>query len=657
MADPQHHPDMSSSLKKPTLACEKCRVLKVKCIRVEGEPCTKCKRSNSECIVPEPKQRTRPHRSKLRLVDLESKLTDILGLLGRPNASSSGDDGSTIPGFEFPDIDVHVGSDLEGWMSHDSPLDLDMVRALGPIEPIDMPPEAKNEISDTSETSEIEVEWAAELGLTPVVLQHLSDSFRGMSSYFPFMRLPENTPAAVLVSERPFLFLAAVTNGSSRYRQVQAALREKFKAVLSENLIIAGEKDLDLLQGLLVHLTWFHFYFNPRSPQTYRYLQIAISMAVDLVLDKILTEVLDGDAGLDDTYKREACRTYLGCYYISSVISTSSGKPNSLPFSADMLRAASALQRRREFDTDDLIYPLLQLQQFVDEICETYRLERQSSSCSRSCTHTERFALRLEEWWSSVPADLRRNALLINGYHATKIRIYEMGLVYNYGHARRPVTAACPDSTLLSASPGLINNLIKCTESTKSYLDLFLTIPETEYARLPFCIWYKVILALFVLYRLAVGVSEVPEWDVNLTLGTVDVERYLGLLADRLECLRMDSEVQNHNHKSLFTMLPEVIGSVRMSYAMAKGGGAMSALGPHPPHQPFAEAPALSARGRHRCPGMRNLSRAATAGSTEQPDLQSALTAEIQMIENELFWSDLLVADTFSSTGATSSTN
>jgi hypothetical protein len=194
--------------------------------------------------------------------------------------------------------------------------------------------------------------------------------------------------------------------------------------------------------------------------------------------------------------------------------------------------------------------------------------------------------------------------------------------------------------------------LIRCTQLTKEYLDLFFAIPETEYTRLPFCIWYKVVIAVFILYRLSIGVSEVPEWDVNLTQQTIDVDSYFRRLSSHLEFLRADEEVPN---KSLFTMVPEIINSVRTSYEMARGGHrqALDARQPHPSFSP----PSTFARGRYRCPGMRNLRQPTNGSTAEQSTLHNAVTAEIQMIENEMFWNELLVADTFSSTAAALATD
>lgn len=63
----------------------------------------------------------------------------------------------------------------------------------------------------------------------------------------------------------------------------------------------------------------FHFDFVPGSQQTYRYLQIAISLVVDLRLNQQIDDLIENQIDLEDTYTLEVCRAYLGCYYMSSV--------------------------------------------------------------------------------------------------------------------------------------------------------------------------------------------------------------------------------------------------------------------------------------------------------------------------------------------------
>jgi hypothetical protein len=77
-----------------------------------------------------------------------------------------------------------------------------------------------------------------------------------------------------------------------------------------------------------------------------------------------------------------------------------------------MLRAAKILHQTRDSETDNVIYQLIKLQQLVDNICETYRFEKNQPSCSRLPTHAGRFAMQLEEWWLDLPADLRQNSMV-----------------------------------------------------------------------------------------------------------------------------------------------------------------------------------------------------------------------------------------------------
>lgn len=98
--------------------------------------------------------------------------------------------------------------------------------------------------------------WITDLGLSPAVLDYLLDRFRGMACYFPFVQLSETWTAASMAEDRPFLLLAAVAAASSKRCHLQDALTKQFKEYLSKRVVMAGEKDLDLLQGLLVHLAW-----------------------------------------------------------------------------------------------------------------------------------------------------------------------------------------------------------------------------------------------------------------------------------------------------------------------------------------------------------------------------------------------------------------
>ncbi|GFF22903.1 hypothetical protein IFM61606_08659 [Aspergillus udagawae] len=647
--------DSSRQRKKATPACEKCRVLKVKCIRAgAGQPCTKCARSNSQCVFPEPRQRARvSQRAKPRLVDLESKLTNIIGLLSRSSAPLCGVEPPFDTDFGPPAIPEHFSDRphrTAEWMSQEY---LPNSEVGGGPESSENQNTTENNLENPWDSSTaMDAAWVTDLGLSPVVLEHLLNRFRGMASYFPFVRLPYACTAASMAEDRPFLLLAAVAAASPKYCHLQDALIGQFKESLSHRVVMAGEKDLDLLQGLLVHLAWFHFHFVPGSQQAYQYLQIAISMVIDLRLDQQAADLVEQRTELSDTYIREACRAYLGCYYMSNIIAMSSGKPNNLQFHKDMLRCAMMLQQQPEFETDLLIYPMTKVLQFTEEVCETYRSEGIHSP--RLYIHAERFTTWLEEWWSSLSTDLRNTVLLFNGYYAVKTRIQEMGLVYCYGQRRPPSPKAQEGPTILSAHPLVISNLIKCVSSTKEYLDSFFALPAAEQNSLPFSAWCQVLLTVFVLYRLSVGLPEVPQWNVEIAQQTVDLQDYIDKILSHLQAIKPLPDRQIPT-RSLFSRLPEIMESVRTSYALAKENLAEVRDSRHAHHELKASNnTASSVQGLHRCPAVRYSSRH-VAQAQVLPTLQSAITTEVQSIEDEKLWGDLFLMDTLSSMTGSSS--
>ena len=218
-----------------------------------------------------------------------------------------------------------------------------------------------------------------------------------------------------------------------------------------------------------------------------------------------------------------------------------------------------------------------------------------------------------------------------------------MGLVYRYGQRAPPFPKAQEDCTLLSVPPMVINNLIKCVSSTKESLDSFLAIPVTKHSNLPFSTWYHVILTVFVLYRLCVGLPEVPEWNVEIAQQTVDLQAYFDTLLSYLQLMKPSPDRQIPT-KSLFSRLPEVMESVRTSYALARENLAEVRDSRNAHHE--LNNTASSVQRLHRCPALRYSSRK-VAEAPSQPSLQNAIAMEIQRIEDEKLWGDLLLMKTW----------
>lgn len=196
-------------------------------------------------------------KRRRRLVDLESKLTNIIDLLSRSSAPICGVQPPRGTDFEppaIPECSSTLPDQEAEWISQE----------YLPNPEVGEGPQSSENQNATENTLEnpwdlstaMDAAWVTDLELSPVVLEHLLDKFRGMAPYFPFVRLPYSCTAASMAEDRSFLLLAAVSAASSKYCHLQDALIRQFRESLSQRVVMAGEKDLDLLQGLLVHLAW-----------------------------------------------------------------------------------------------------------------------------------------------------------------------------------------------------------------------------------------------------------------------------------------------------------------------------------------------------------------------------------------------------------------
>lgn len=72
----------------------------------------------------------------------------------------------------------------------------------------------------------------------------------------PFVAIPPDTTSQSLRRERPMLWKAVMTAASYQNALRQEALGWKLMEEFASRILLRAEKSLDLLQALLVHLTW-----------------------------------------------------------------------------------------------------------------------------------------------------------------------------------------------------------------------------------------------------------------------------------------------------------------------------------------------------------------------------------------------------------------
>jgi len=153
------------------------------------------------------------------------------------------------------------------------------------------------------------------------------NSYQRMACNFPFVIIRPHTSLDSLRREKPFLLLAVLILGSRSLPKLQSTLDYELREMLSKKVIMNGEKSLDLLQGLLVYLNWYHLSFKLGGLQIYQVSQMAATMSVDLhthqnregaVDIKNLAVPIPTSNSPEDTDSFEFKRAFLGTYYLNS---------------------------------------------------------------------------------------------------------------------------------------------------------------------------------------------------------------------------------------------------------------------------------------------------------------------------------------------------
>lgn len=162
-----------------------------------------------------------------------------------------------------------------------------------------------------------------------------------------------------LVGEKPILLLAVILSASSRDTDFQLEAARLFRQVLAERAIVQGQCTLELLQGLLTYLNWYHLRFNVHTQRFYQFMQLAGGMTEDLNLPRRFTRPID-TAQASQTVIEEA-RAFLLCYYLTIISDLGFERPTSM-YSTEALRnAAQVIQHSASSEHDHDIPAFIEL--------------------------------------------------------------------------------------------------------------------------------------------------------------------------------------------------------------------------------------------------------------------------------------------------------
>ncbi|KAK0121832.1 hypothetical protein ONS95_010113 [Cadophora gregata] len=418
--------------------------------------------------------------------------------------------------------------------------------------------------------------------------EELLAKYREKASFFPFVKIAPDATVPSLSRTSPFLLLAILTSASIQDRLLHHQIDHEFRRVLSSKVLLQGQRSLDFLQGLLVYITWYPAHVNPRDTTSFMYMNLAISLLVDLGLDQATPSMNKTDVAVTtsdltdgDHFSAAARRTYMGCYYMSSAayalfpsIKRGFRKPKNRDY-RDMLDRDSEGVMQEEFSTD--IGYTLKLQRLCEQIGDVNALPRPSIDPRMEALNDEvniqMFLGNLQECQKSTPDTVRYEVPLMLAEKFTEILVYGQPL----GFFRMPYKDFLKESGYKMMN---VTNLTSCLTACKSFFDYLLSLPEATYLKFTTVHWGYMVHAVVAMSRLAFAMAAKLGWNADTARSQVPLVMYLDCLCYRFQLLSSVPvrTAESLKHADVYHVFQMILGSVKKSYEKR-----IAKLAPEPP--------------------------------------------------------------------------
>ncbi|RDW82404.1 hypothetical protein BP6252_03516 [Coleophoma cylindrospora] len=508
-------------------ACVNCATAKAKCIFLSENStangkCRRCDRLNKECILQTPAVRKRKPPKVTRVAQLEEKLDGIVSLL---KSSQKKSPGSASPAPAVPNV-VHESM----------PSSLMATETMKwPITPPQSTPQPCG-LEPSFRIPNIQVPSHQELFRSdPDSLLTLYRVY--MNDQFPFVVIPMEMTANDLQQQKPFLLKVILMVASVRDMAGQTRMAEAIMEHVAQNMILRGEKSLDLLQGLLVFIAWYHYHIHLARRLTVL-MQLATALLIDLGLngeylataksDQSTLQAFPEDMPQSNTRTLEGRRAFLGLTYITSIVSVYVKHMDALRFTKYADICCRSLEEHAQYPSDEILIQLIRLQHISEQVQDALPHEDQfdltPNTAAPVALCVKILHNKLNKIQSSLPPHLQQNVFLLMHYHSTLIFLNEMAL-------RVPVASR-------QAA------LHTCLTSIQAFLSLLGSIRTEESFKFTYCYWTQLTHILIVLGK--VSCFECEEWDLRYVREVLDLSFVLEGFIARFEitlATRGDSEL------------------------------------------------------------------------------------------------------------------
>ncbi|PMD42861.1 hypothetical protein L207DRAFT_486635 [Hyaloscypha variabilis F] len=506
--------DRSSSPSIPApygKACATCAQSKCKCfIRRAGGPCERCRRLKKECRPPAAVRHRSPRKPAVsRTARLEEKLDSLVSLIKAGSRSNE-----------------VISSALTAAIENSTPYDTVLnVPVLTPV--------------STDDSMGSAYSLAVHTGLrdnsTKPSLVQAEEYLRSFQinnlQYFPFMYIPPTTSAQQLQQEKPFLWLCIMAVSSKSTSQ-QQALGSEIRHAVAHEVVVQLSRNLEFLLGILIFIAWSHYQVNSK-PFLSVFTQLAASLVYDLGLNMPVPKDIQIIPCLKERFMKpttprtmEERRAVLGCFLITSIISSFLQKMDPLRWTPHMDECLQFIDEAKDCHNDAILVQLVRLQLIVEKVGGR-PVDEAAMESFEQITEALPFQSQLHDIKVQLISEPKPSAVLL--LHLYSIEL-DMAISPSFLYTNQ---LTFQQRTCLGAA----------LESIKSWLEVFFTIAPADYVGISFPITTQLVRCLLTLSRLTT--LETLSWDEHCVWKKSDALSVLDRVINNMEQVEIVAHLDN----------------------------------------------------------------------------------------------------------------
>ncbi|GAB1320540.1 Transcription factor domain-containing protein [Madurella fahalii] len=330
----------------------------------------------------------------------------------------------------------------------------------------------------------------------------------------PFAIVPPRMSSAELREQKPFLWKAIMTQSCLFDGPRQIALGNELLREISEAAFMKPQKSLDLLQGLQILISWFHYNLNKFQMTNLLFLARSITAGLGFAETGALP-----DKGGYTSESLEKMRAFAGTYYLVTITFTTNKKPDGLMNTSYLTTCCRALHSQMEYPTDELLVHLVRAQQLSQSISQGHARRNATPRENQvpEAAFVQGLRDRIRAFAVGLPPHIRVNPSIIGHLQVAELILYENIL---------PELSWCPLSVLsggqqsAAPTPGStadpdpehLELLWTCVRAVRAYMTNRFANEIGDYPRYMCMSSFDLTYVFLTMLKLAS--LQVPGWDL-----------------------------------------------------------------------------------------------------------------------------------------------